>query len=62
MQVDPAKALKVTAIPIGAVMAALYPLASRPPFLLSWLNAQVSAQDMMVPELFERLLQKNFCK
>ncbi|KAJ8430617.1 hypothetical protein Cgig2_021579 [Carnegiea gigantea] len=58
---DPAKALKVTAIPIGAVMAALYPLASYPPFLLSWLNAQISAQDMMIPELFERLVQKNFC-
>lgn len=58
---DPAKALKVTAIPMGAVMAALYPLASHPPFLLSWLNAQISAQDMMIPELFERLVQKNFC-
>uniref|UniRef100_A0A7C9EAG9 AB hydrolase-1 domain-containing protein n=1 Tax=Opuntia streptacantha TaxID=393608 RepID=A0A7C9EAG9_OPUST len=58
---DPAKALNVTAIPFGVVMAALYPFASRPPFLLYWLNAQISAQDMMTPELFERLVLKNFC-
>lgn len=59
--IDPAEALKVPAVPIGAVLAALYPFASRPPFLLYWLNAQISAQEMMVPELFERLVLKNFC-
>jgi len=43
-------------------MTAVYPLASRPPYALSWLNPQVSAQDMMHPELFEKLVLNNFCK
>ncbi|KAK1258716.1 hypothetical protein QJS04_geneDACA018476 [Acorus gramineus] len=56
---DPAQALNI--IPIGVLMAAVYPLSSRPPYVLSWLNAQVSAQDMMDPELFEKLVLNNFC-
>ncbi|KAK1301980.1 hypothetical protein QJS10_CPB12g00459 [Acorus calamus] len=56
---DPVQALNI--IPIGALMAAVYPLSSRPPYVLSWLNAQVSAQDMMDPELYEKLVLNNFC-
>ncbi|KAK1325790.1 hypothetical protein QJS10_CPA01g01585 [Acorus calamus] len=56
---DPAQALNI--VPIGALMAAVYPLSSRPPYVLSWLNAQVSAQDMMDPELYEKLVLNNFC-
>ncbi|XP_048329425.1 uncharacterized protein LOC107418607 isoform X1 [Ziziphus jujuba] len=58
---DPAQALNVPAIPIGALLAAAHPLASRPPYVLSWLNRQISAQDMMHPELFEKLVLNNFC-
>ncbi|KAJ6800701.1 uncharacterized protein M6B38_201560 [Iris pallida] len=57
---DPAQALNVPVIPLGALLAAAYPLASRPPYVLSWLNAQVSALDMMHPELYEKLILKNF--
>lgn len=62
LQVDPAEALNVPAIPIGALLAAAHPFASHPPYILSWLNAQITAQDMMHPELLEKLIMKNFCK
>ncbi|ONK81746.1 uncharacterized protein A4U43_C01F32460 [Asparagus officinalis] len=58
---DPAQALNVPVVPLGALLAAAYPLASRPPYVLSWLNPQISAQDMMHPELFEKLVLNNFC-
>ncbi|KNA24183.1 hypothetical protein SOVF_018000 [Spinacia oleracea] len=58
---DPAKALKITSIPIGALLATMQPLASRAPFLLSWLNSMISAQDMMLPEMFDKFTLKNFC-
>uniref|UniRef100_A0A803MR91 AB hydrolase-1 domain-containing protein n=1 Tax=Chenopodium quinoa TaxID=63459 RepID=A0A803MR91_CHEQI len=58
---DPAEALNITSIPMGTIFAALHPLAYRAPFILSWLNSQISAQDMMLPELFDRLVLKNFC-
>ncbi|KAH0763005.1 hypothetical protein KY290_019078 [Solanum tuberosum] len=59
--VDPAKAVNLPVVPVGALLTAIYPLASYPPYLLSWLNPQISAQNMMHPELFERLVLKNFC-
>ncbi|PHU24265.1 hypothetical protein BC332_09372 [Capsicum chinense] len=59
--VDPTKAVNLPVVPVGALLAAIYPLASYPPYLLSWLNPQISAQNMMHPELFERLVLKNFC-
>lgn len=62
IQADPAQALNVPAVPIGALLAAAHPLASRPPYVLSWLNPQISAQDMMHPEMFEKLVLNNFCK
>ncbi|XP_010266693.1 PREDICTED: uncharacterized protein LOC104603357 isoform X2 [Nelumbo nucifera] len=58
---DPAQALNVPVIPLGALLAAAYPLSCHPPYVLSWLNAQISAEDMMHPELFEKLVLNNFC-
>ncbi|OAY70599.1 hypothetical protein ACMD2_13988 [Ananas comosus] len=60
-QADPAQALNVPVVPLGALLAAAHPLSSRPPFVLSWLNPQISAQDMMHPELFSKLVLNNFC-
>lgn len=57
----PAQALNVPALPLGALLAAAYPWASAPPYLLSWLNPQISAQDMMHPELLSKLVFNNFC-
>lgn len=57
---EPAQALKVSSIPMGVLLAAIHPLASRPPYVLSWLNLQISAQDMMMPKLLEKLVLKNF--
>nr|XP_023875781.1 uncharacterized protein LOC111988196 isoform X1 [Quercus suber]POF27308.1 hypothetical protein CFP56_25566 [Quercus suber] len=58
---DPAEALNVPVIPIGALLSAAHPLASRPPYFLSWLSSQVSAQGMMHPKLFDKLVLNNFC-
>uniref|UniRef100_A0A2N9HZG1 Uncharacterized protein n=1 Tax=Fagus sylvatica TaxID=28930 RepID=A0A2N9HZG1_FAGSY len=58
---NPAEALNVPVIPIGALLAAAHPLASRPPYFLSWLNSQISAQGMMQPKLLEKLVMNNFC-
>ncbi|PKU69069.1 hypothetical protein MA16_Dca002338 [Dendrobium catenatum] len=58
---DPAQALNVPVVPLGALMTAAYPLSSRPPYVLSWVTSQVSAQDMMLPELYEKLVLNNFC-
>ncbi|KAJ4974136.1 hypothetical protein NE237_007310 [Protea cynaroides] len=57
---DPVQALNVP-VPLGALLAAAYPLSSRPPYVLSWLNPQISAQDMLRPELFKKLVLNNFC-
>ncbi|KAI7749616.1 hypothetical protein M8C21_030129 [Ambrosia artemisiifolia] len=58
---DPAQALNVPAVPLGALLAAAYPLASRPPYVMSWLNRLITAQDMMHPELMEKFVMNNFC-
>ncbi|GMH01087.1 hypothetical protein Nepgr_002926 [Nepenthes gracilis] len=58
---EPAQALNVSSIPIGALVATIHHLASYPPYVFSWLNSQISAQDMMIPEYFEKLVLKNFC-
>ncbi|KAF8701801.1 hypothetical protein HU200_033119 [Digitaria exilis] len=57
----PAQALNVPAVPLGTLLAAAYPWASGPPYLFSWLNSQISAQDMMHPELLSKLVFNNFC-
>lgn len=59
--VHPAQALNVPAVPLGTLLAAAYPWASGPPYLFSWLNPQISAQDMMHPELLSKLVFNNFC-
>lgn len=62
MQADPAQALNVPAVPLGVLLAAAYPLSTRPPYVLSWLNNLISAEDMMHPELLKKLILNNFCK
>ncbi|CAA7049403.1 unnamed protein product [Microthlaspi erraticum] len=59
---DPAQALSVPVVPLGALLAAAYPLWTRPPYVLSWLNDLISATDMMHPEQLEKLVLNNFCK
>ncbi|KAM7276253.1 hypothetical protein ACFE04_018119 [Oxalis oulophora] len=58
---DPAQAFNVPVVPLGALLSAAYPLSSRPPYILSWLNDLISAEDMMHPELLEKLVLNNFC-
>ncbi|KAK2647954.1 hypothetical protein Ddye_015443 [Dipteronia dyeriana] len=58
---DPIQALKVPVVPIGALIAAIHPFATRPPYVLSWLNPLISAEDMMHPGLFDKLCLNNFC-
>ncbi|PON38936.1 alpha/beta hydrolase family protein [Parasponia andersonii] len=58
---DPAQALNVPAIPVGAIISAIHPLASRPPYVLSWLKSQISSQEMMQQQLYEKLVLNNFC-
>ena len=61
-QADPAQALNVPVVPLGALLAAAYPLSSGPPYVLSWLNYLISAEDMMHPKLLKKLVLNNFCK
>ncbi|KAK7380063.1 hypothetical protein VNO78_32432 [Psophocarpus tetragonolobus] len=58
---EPTQTLNIPVIPVGPLMATIYPLASYPPYVLSWLNSQISAQDMMDQKLFEKLVLNNFC-
>ncbi|KAJ6324412.1 hypothetical protein OIU76_011669 [Salix suchowensis] len=58
---DPAQALNVPVVPLGALLSAAYPLSAHPPYILSWVNDLISAQDMMHPELLEKLVLNNFC-
>lgn len=61
-QADPAQALNVPVVPLGTLLAAAYPLSSHPPYVLSWLNLLISAEDMMHPEMLKKLVLNNFCK
>ncbi|KAL5161274.1 hypothetical protein HKD37_07G018590 [Glycine soja] len=56
----PTRALNIPVIPVGPLMATVHPLASYPPYVFSWLNSQISAQDMMDQNLFEKLVLNNF--
>ncbi|KAI9169336.1 hypothetical protein LWI28_010804 [Acer negundo] len=58
---DPAQALNVPVVPLGALLSAAYPLSSSPPYVFSWLNSLISAEDMMHPELLKKLVLNNFC-
>lgn len=62
MQVDPAQALNVPIVPLGAMLTAAYPFTSQPPYVLSWLNHMITARDMMHPDLLKKLVLNNFCK
>ncbi|CAL0320786.1 unnamed protein product [Lupinus luteus] len=57
---DPAQALNVPVVPLGALLAAAHPLSSRPPYVLSWLNSFISAEGMMDPDLLKRLVLNGF--
>ncbi|KAL2605718.1 hypothetical protein GLYMA_09G180200v4 [Glycine max] len=57
---EPTRVLNIPVIPVGPLMATVHPLASYPPYVLSWLNSQISAQDMMDQKLFEKLVLNNF--
>ncbi|XP_024378196.1 uncharacterized protein [Physcomitrium patens] len=58
---DPAQRLNVPVVPLGALMTAIHPLSTRPPYALAYLGYQVSARSMMEPELFKKLVCNNFC-
>ncbi|PRQ15991.1 putative serine aminopeptidase, S33, alpha/Beta hydrolase [Rosa chinensis] len=55
---DPAQVVNVP-VPFGAIYTAVHHLVSGTP-VLSWLKPQVSAQDLMDPELYEKLILNNF--
>ncbi|WCJ21907.1 hypothetical protein M5689_004020 [Euphorbia peplus] len=57
----PVKTLNFPVIPFGTLVAAARPYSSRPSNALPWLNSLISAPGMMHPELFEKLVAKNFC-
>ncbi|KAL3692264.1 hypothetical protein R1sor_005915 [Riccia sorocarpa] len=57
---DPAQALNVPVVPLGALMTAAQPLVSRPPYALAWVGYNVSAQNMMDQPLFNKLILNNF--
>ncbi|KAL8120798.1 uncharacterized protein LOC141724918 [Apium graveolens] len=58
---EPAQALNLPAVPLGALLTMAYPLSSRPPYVLSWINHMISVGDMMHPELLKKLILNNFC-
>ncbi|KAG0539017.1 hypothetical protein BDA96_03G286500 [Sorghum bicolor] len=58
---DPAEMLRVPAIPLGVLLSTTYPISSRAPYILSLLRSQISAKEMMDPELLSKLILNNFC-
>ncbi|CAI0431769.1 unnamed protein product [Linum tenue] len=58
---DPARALNIPAIPVGTLIAAAYHFSSSPPYVLSWLKAQVTAQGMLHPQALTKLVSNSFC-
>lgn len=59
---NPARALRVPAIPLGLLLAAAHnPLTSRPLNVMNWLFNEISAQNMMEPESLNKLVQNGFC-
>ncbi|XP_028805386.1 uncharacterized protein LOC114760297 [Neltuma alba] len=57
---DPVQALKIPVIPVGPILVAVYPLVNYPPYVLSWLNSQISAEEMD-EKLYQKLVLNNFC-
>ncbi|XP_019248826.1 PREDICTED: uncharacterized protein LOC109228095 isoform X2 [Nicotiana attenuata] len=58
---DPAQVLNVPVIPLRTLLAAAYPLSSRAPYVLAWLNEMISATNMMHPDSLKKLVQNSFC-
>ncbi|CAA7043169.1 unnamed protein product [Microthlaspi erraticum] len=57
----PAQALNVPVIPIDTLLAMAHPLMCRPPYPLSWLTTNISAPQMMDPEVIEKLVLNSLC-
>ncbi|KAL1216842.1 hypothetical protein V5N11_025331 [Cardamine amara subsp. amara] len=58
---EPAQALNVPFIPVDTMLAMAHPLMYRPPYVLSWLTTNISAPQMMDPELTEKLVLNSLC-
>ncbi|KAJ0255733.1 Alpha/beta hydrolase family protein [Hirschfeldia incana] len=59
---EPAQALNVSALPIDTMLEMAHPLICRPPYALSWLTTNISAPQMMDPEVMEKLVLNSLCK
>ncbi|WZZ06859.1 hypothetical protein YC2023_092780 [Brassica napus] len=57
----PAQALNVSALPIDTMLEMAHPLICRPPYALSWLTTNISAPQMMEPEVIEKLVLNSLC-
>lgn len=55
-QKEPAQAINLPIMPIDTMLAMVHPLMCRPPYALSWLTANISAPQMMDPEVIEKLV------
>lgn len=62
LQKEPAQALNVLALPIDTMLKIAHPLMFRPPYVLSWLTTNISAPQMMDPEVIEKLVLNSLCK
>lgn len=58
---EPAQALNVSALPIDTMLEMAHPLICRPPYALSWLTTNISAPQMMDPEVIEKLVLNSLC-
>lgn len=58
---EPAQALNVSALPIDTMLEMAHPLICRPPYALSWLTTNISAPQMMEPEVIEKLVLNSLC-
>ncbi|XP_010416198.1 PREDICTED: uncharacterized protein LOC104702080 isoform X1 [Camelina sativa] len=52
----PAEAINLPIMPIDTMLAMAHPLMCRPPYPLSWLTANISAPQMMEPEMIDKLV------
>jgi UDP-N-acetylglucosamine--N-acetylmuramyl-(pentapeptide) pyrophosphoryl-undecaprenol N-acetylglucosamine transferase len=59
---EPAQAINLPIMPIDTMLAMAHPLMCRPPYSLSWLTANISAPQMMDPEVIEKLVLNSLCK
>ncbi|AEE35504.1 alpha/beta hydrolase family protein [Arabidopsis thaliana] len=58
---EPAQAINLPIMPIDTMLAMAHPLMCRPPYSLSWLTANISAPQMMDPEVIEKLVLNSLC-